>query len=181
MHGKRFISVLMVCSILALVILAIPASAQEDVEKNPTCKCCGVERGAFLHSRVVVVYEDGTEVGTCSIHCAAIDNVQKLDAAPMSIRVGDHDTGKLIDGEKAFWVIGGKEPGVMTRRPKWAFETKEAAEKFVAAKGGDVTTFEEALRATYEDMYVDTKMIREKMKMRKMQSMEREQQPQKGK
>lgn len=179
MNKKRVTSVLMVFSILMLA-LAMPASAQEDIEKHPTCKYCGMERGAFMHSRMVVVYEDGTEVGTCSIHCAAIDNVQKLDAAPMSIRVGDHDTGKLIDGEKAYWVIGGKDAGVMTRRPKWAFEKKEAAEKFVAAKGGDVTTFEEALRATYEDMYVDTKMIREKKKMRKMQSLEREQQPQKG-
>lgn len=175
MHGMKSLWVLAALLVFALVTPSATA-AQEDVEKHPVCKYCGVERGAFLHSRVVVVYEDGTETGTCSIHCAAIDNVQKLDAAPISFRVADHDTGKLIDGEKAFWVIGGTDAGVMTRRPKWAFEKKEDAEKYVAAKGGDVKTFDEAMVATYEDMYADTKMIREKEKMKKTRSHELEQQ-----
>lgn len=177
MQKIMFAAVLVVCSVLALAPI-FQAAAQEDLEKHPSCKYCGVDRGAFLHSRVVIVYEDGSETGTCSIHCAAIDIVQKLDAAPVSFMVADHDTGKLIDGEKAFWVIGGKDPGVMTRRPKWAFEKKDGAEKFIAAKGGDMTTFEEALRTTFEDMYVDTKMIREKRKMRMMQGFEQERQPQ---
>jgi hypothetical protein len=39
-----------------------------------------------------------------------------------------------------------------------------------------VTTFEEIIRATYEDMYLDTKMIREKLKVGRMQSIEPQQQ-----
>lgn len=44
--------------------------------------------------------------------------------------------GHLIDAEKAFWVIGGSKPGVMTKRAKWAFEKKEAADKFMLDNGG---------------------------------------------
>jgi nitrous oxide reductase accessory protein NosL len=83
--------------------------------------------------------------------------------------VGDYNIKKLIDAEKAFWIIGGSKMGVMTKRAKWAFENKEDAEKFLKENGGKISTFDEAMKAAYEDMYADTKMIREKRKMRKME------------
>jgi nitrous oxide reductase accessory protein NosL len=83
--------------------------------------------------------------------------------------VGDYGTKKLIDAEKASWVIGGNKMGVMTKRAKWAFEKKEDAEKFVKENGGKISSFDDAMKATYEDMYADTKMIRERRKMKKME------------
>jgi len=83
------------------------------------------------------------------------------------VKVGDFNSKKLIDAEKAFWVIGGNKPGVMTKKAKWAFENKADAEKFIAENGGSLSTFDEAMKAAYEDMYDDTKMIREKRKMMK--------------
>ena len=74
----------------------------------------------------------------------------------------------LIDAEQAFWVIGGKIPGVMTKQAKWAFAQKEDAEKFIAVNGGTLANFDQAMKAAYEDMYADVKMIREKRKMMKM-------------
>jgi nitrous oxide reductase accessory protein NosL len=85
--------------------------------------------------------------------------------------VGDFNTKKLINAESAAWVIGNK-PGVMTKRAKWAYEKKEDAESFVKENGGAVSTFDQAMKASYEDMYSDTRMIREKRKMKRMQSME---------
>jgi nitrous oxide reductase accessory protein NosL len=81
--------------------------------------------------------------------------------------VGDYGTKKLINAEKAIWVIGGSKPGVMTKKAKWAFEKKEDADKFVKENGGKVSTFDEAMKATYEDMYADTKMIRDRRRMKK--------------
>jgi copper chaperone NosL len=52
----------------------------------------------------------------------------------------------------------------MTKRAKWAFEDRAAADAFVKANGGTIATFDEAIRAAYDDMYQDTKMIREKRK-----------------
>jgi copper chaperone NosL len=60
----------------------------------------------------------------------------------------------------------------MTKRAKWAFEKKEDAEKYIAEHGGTLATFEEAMKASYEDMYADSKMIREKRKMKKMKAPE---------
>ena len=83
--------------------------------------------------------------------------------------VGEYNTKKLIDAEQAAWVIGGGKPGVMSKRAKWAFEKEADARAFIKVNGGNLATFDDAVKAAYEDMYADTKMIRERRKMKKMQ------------
>jgi len=143
--------------------------AQDDTKKIPSCKYCGMDREKFSHSRMLIEYDDGAPVGTCSLHCVAVDLAVNIDKTPKAILVGDYNTKKLIDAEKGFWVIGGNKMGVMTKRAKWAFEQKEDAEKFVKENGGSMATFEEAIKASYEDMCGDSKMIRERRKMKKME------------
>jgi len=157
--------------ILGLAIGAGGAFGQDDVTKHPSCSYCGMDRAKFAHSRVFIEYNDGSTFGACSIHCAAIDMAVHIDKSPKAIGVGDYGTKKLIDAEKAFWVIGGNKMGVMTKRAKWAFESKGDAEKFVKENGGQVADFEMAVKASYEDMYQDTKMIRER-RLEKRKSMQ---------
>jgi hypothetical protein len=92
----------------------------------------------------------------------------QIDQTPKAIKVGDYQTKKLIDAERAVWVIGGDKMGVMTKRAKWAFEKQEDAEKFVKESGGKISTFDEAIKSAYEDMYADTKMIRERRRAKRM-------------
>jgi copper chaperone NosL len=156
---------------LVLTLAAGVCLAQDDVAKQASCKYCGMDRKTFAHSRMLVTYEDGLSIGTCSLHCTAIELALNIDKTPRSIEVADFKTKKLIDAEKAFWVIGGNKPGVMTKRAKWAFESKDDAEAFIKENGGKLASFDEAIKASYEDMYADTKMIREKRKMIKMKKM----------
>lgn len=142
--------------------------AQEDVERQPACKYCGMDRHKFSHSRMFIQYDDGSVLGTCSIHCAAVDLALNIDKTPNTIRVGDYNTKALIDAEKAFWVIVPDTPGVMTKRAKWAFADQKAADAFIKANHGTRVTFDEAMKATYEDMYDDSKMIRDRRKMKRM-------------
>ena len=134
------------CSISAEVF------AQDDVAKHPSCPFCGMDRAKFAHSRVLIEYEDGSTFGACSLHCAALDMAVHMDKTPKAVLVGDYNTKQLTDAEKATWVIGGNKMGVMTKRAKWAFANKADAEKFVQAEGGQIATFEEAIKASYEDM-----------------------------
>lgn len=143
--------------------------AQEDVKAHPSCKYCGMDREKFGHSRIFIDYDDGTAVGTCSIHCAAVDLAIHIDKTPRAVWVGDYGTKALVDVEKATWVIGGNKMGVMTKRAKWAFAKKEDAEKFKTENGGETAAYELVIKAAYEDMYQDTKMIRERRKMRRME------------
>lgn len=159
---------------ILVLILALPglALAQEDIQKFPSCKYCGMDRMKFAFSRVFIEYDDGSAIGTCSIHCAALDLALNIDKGPVKLLVGDFNKKELIDAEKAHWVMGGSKMGVMTQRAKWAFGEKEGAEKYIAENGGRMVAFEEAMKGAYEDMYDDTKMIRERRKMKRMKMME---------
>jgi hypothetical protein len=132
-----------------------------------------MNRETFAHSRMLTDYADGTKEGTCSLHCTAVDLALNLDKTPKMIQVGDYGTKALIDAETATWVIGGSKPGVMTKNAKWAFANKADAEKFQRENGGRIAGFDEALEAAYKDLAEDTKMIRERRKMRKMKMMEK--------
>lgn len=154
---------------LLLSLAGLVMADQVDVQTAPSCKYCGMDRAKFAHSRMLVTYDDGTKMGTCSLHCLATDLAINIDKTPVSIEVGDYTTKELIDAEKAYWVIGGNKPGVMTQQAKWAFAKKEDAEQFIKDNGGAMATFDAVMKATYESMYADTKMIREKRKMKRMQ------------
>jgi nitrous oxide reductase accessory protein NosL len=161
----------LICLVIGFVLLGTGVvCAQEDIEEFPECPYCGMNRKQFAHSRMLIEYGDESE-GFCSLHCAAVDLAVKIDQTLQSVKVGDYNTKKLIDAERAVWVIGGDKMGVMTKRAKWAFEKKEDAEKFVKENKGNMATFEEAIKAAYEDMYADTKLIRDRRKMKKTGTM----------
>ena len=161
-----------VLTVALCLLLTAYAFAEEDITKHKACKYCGMDREKFAHSRMLIEYEDGMAVGTCSIHCAAIDLATNIDKTPKVIWVGDYQTKELVDAEKAVWVIGGSKMGVMTKNAKWAFGKTEEANAFVTANGGNISTFDQAMKAAYEDMYADTKMIREKRKAMKQTTTE---------
>jgi copper chaperone NosL len=146
-----------------------PVLALDDIKNQPSSKYCGMDWGHFAHSRMLIEYNDGTTVGTCSIRCASVDLALNIDKTPKAVMVGDYVSKALIDAETATWILGGSKTGVMTRNAKWAFARKDAAEKFVAENGGKIVHYDEAMKASYEDMYADTKMIREKRKMKMME------------
>ena len=124
-----------------------------DVKNYPECKYCGMIREKYAHSRALIEYDEGSVVGTCSVHCLSIDLALNTDKAPKAILVGDYDTKKLIDAEKAFWVLGGDKTGIMSIRGKWAFEEKGRVNKFIKENGGRFATFDEVMKASFEDMY----------------------------
>jgi len=160
---KRFI----VANIFVLVLVSMGFAGEPDIEKHRSCTYCGMDREKFAQSRMLIDYDDGTSVGVCSLHCAAVELANSIDKSPRSIGVGDFRSRKLIDAEKAFWVVGGSKPGVMTGNAKWAFESKADAEKMIQESGGRLASFEEAIKAAYEDMYTDTKRIRERRTMKR--------------
>jgi copper chaperone NosL len=156
--------VLLVILFTAVVI----SGANVVLAAENACHYCGMKKAMFGHSWVIVEREDGTKVGTCSVHCAAVDMALHIDMPAKEITVGDYDRKNQIDADTAFWVIGGKKMGVMTTRAKWAFESKGSADAFMNEYGGRPATFEEVMKASFEDMYQDTLMIQKKRKMMRM-------------
>jgi copper chaperone NosL len=156
--------VVAVCLIFAVMAFA---QTKDDISVHRTCSHCGMDRGMFDFSRMLIEYDDGAVSALCSLHCAAIDLANNIDRTPVSIKVADFNGKELIDAEKAFWALGGNRPGVMSGRGKWAFDARDDADRFIGTNQGELATFEEAMMTAYEDMYADTKMIRDKRKMRR--------------
>jgi len=148
------------------------AQSKADIDAHKECKYCGMNRGMFDYSRMLIEYEDGSSAAVCSAHCAAVELANSIDKTPKAIKVGDFNSKQLIDAEKAVWVVGGAKQGVMSKRGKWAFEKKEDAEAFLKTNQGSMAVFEEAMKMAYEDMYDDTRAIRERRKMKRMKMME---------
>jgi len=169
---KMYSVILMVALSLTLTGWALAEPANDDIAAHKSCKYCGMDRGLYNYSRMLTEYDDGTVAAFCSLHCAAVDTANNIDKTPKAIKVGDFNTRQLIDAERAFWVVGGSKPGVMSKRGKWAFENRNSAEEFVKTNRGQIASFEEAMKMAYEDMHDDTKAIRERRKMKKMQMMQ---------
>lgn len=138
---KRFIMSLLICMLFA----ATSAMAAEKVEPPGECKQCGMDRVAFAHARMLIVYADGTTAGTCSLNCAAVEMKVNKGKKVKALKVADYGTKKLIDARMAVWVIGGSKDGIMTEMPKWAFSRRVDAERFVKENGGRIAGFDEAL------------------------------------
>ena len=157
---KKLLSI----ALLALLTFSsgLSAAAEGDLEQHPSCDYCGMNRSKFAHSRMLIEYADGSSAALCSLHCSAIEFAVRIDKTPQAILVADYNRHQLIDAGQAVWLLGGDQPGVMTSRAKWAFADRSAAELFQQQQGGSLSNFSAAMKASYEDMYQDTQMIRKK-------------------
>ena len=137
----------------AFFCLTSAAPIADDIRRYPECKYCGMDRQKFGFSRMLLRYDDGTTVPTCSIHCTGIDLALNPHKGVLASLVGDYNSRALLDAEKAFWVLGGDKMGVMSIRGKWAFGDRKDAERFIKEHGGAIVSYDEVMKATFEDMY----------------------------
>lgn len=147
---QRSLSAVLMMAALCMVA-ALPLA--DDINRHPECKYCGMDREKFGYSRMLVRYDDGTEVPTCSIHCTGIDLALNPHKGVRASLVGDYNTRVLLDAEKAAWVLGGDRMGVMSIRGKWAFRSRKDAERFIKEHGGSIVSYDDVMKATFEDMY----------------------------
>lgn len=150
---------------------------QDELKKYPKCPYCGMDRGQFHHARHLVQYADDLVDGTCSIHCLSISLAINLDREPKAIYAPDNASPEavkpLIEVDQATYLIGGSLPGVMTRRGKTSYGSKESAAAAQAKHGGELGDFAAALTASYADLAGDTLMIRRKREERRQHMMKK--------
>lgn len=134
-----------------LLLCATDLMAGDDLEQHRSCVQCGMDRKAYGYSRMLIGYEDGTTAGVCSLHCAA-KALSDLPSTAKAVLVADRDSRLLVAAAEATWVMGGGKRGVMTKLPKWAFQTRAAAEAFVRSNGGKLVSWEEALASARDEL-----------------------------
>jgi len=112
------------------------------------CIRCGMNLVKFYKTSHSAT--DGSNVYQyCSIHCLeehlgegiTLKNPKVVDIASL----------KFISVKDAYYVVGSKKRGTMSRVSKYAFSKLEDAKKFQAMNGGDIMNFDEALKKAKED------------------------------
>ncbi len=148
---KLTLAATIVFLILALGCTTLQAAQQAEAPKMTTCPNCGMVLKDWAHTNHEFTNPEGW-FRTCSIHCLA-DMTKKSGTQPKEVRVALHlRPEELIPAETAVYVIGSKDPGTMTQVSKLAFESRDAAEKFIAGKGGKAGTFADALAEAIQEL-----------------------------
>jgi copper chaperone NosL len=149
---KRRFAIIAVITLVLIGVAELIVQAQDDIDAHRSCASCGMDRKAYGYSRMLIQYEDGAMVGTCSLHCAIVELDAHKGRKVKSLLVADRDSRALIDVERAIWVMGGGKRGVMSQLPTWAFQSQAGAEAFIKANGGKIVTWAEALAAAREEL-----------------------------
>lgn len=85
----------------------------------------------------------------CSIHC--LEDHLGEGVTLKSPKVVDVESLKLIPVGDAYYVVGSKVRGTMTRVSKYAFLSEAMAKEFQAKNGGEIMRFNEALEVAKKD------------------------------
>ncbi|MBU1217443.1 nitrous oxide reductase accessory protein NosL [bacterium] len=121
----------------------------QDGDNKTSGIVCGMNLPMFYktnHSATL----DGKVRQYCSLHCLAEDLfIKKLPL--LDIQVVDVETLQFVDASKAFYVLGSRQKGTMSKTSKYAFEKEENANAFVEKYGGKIVSFKEALEVAVKD------------------------------
>lgn len=116
------------------------------------CDNCGMDRNKFARTRHEFQNAKG-KFHTCSIFCVAVLTM-KTQAKPEQVRVAEYfHPEKMLDADKAVYLIGSTAPGTMTLESKIAFASREEAEKFAADYGGQLAGFQSALSESDKEIH----------------------------
>ena len=131
------------------------AEILQDGKEKMFCTKCGMTLPMFYRTNHAATV-DGKVQQFCSIYCLV--EAMKGGAKVSDVKVVDNSTLKFIDTSKAFYVVGSSKPATMAKKiSKYAFGTKEAADKFASDFGGAVMGYDEMLAGAKKDYESDTK------------------------
>ncbi|ABB44595.1 conserved hypothetical protein [Sulfurimonas denitrificans DSM 1251] len=136
-----------------------PELIQKGSQKE-WCPVCGMKLESFYktsHTSKV----NHTDKQYCSMRCLAVD-MQEHKIDTNDVKVVDALSQKLIFAKDAHYVVGSDVKGTMSKVSKVAFSSKEAADDFNIEHGGEVVSFEKALKMASESLDSDIEMVQNK-------------------
>ena len=141
---------------------------QKGKEKQ-WCPVCGMNIKMFYKTSHSSKLANNQDRQYCSIRCLSMDmNEHKIDKD--TIKVVDASTQKHILAKDAFYVLGSKVKGTMSKVSKLAFATEDGAKEFQKKYKGKLVNFDEALLSATNSLKSDIAMVTKK-KTKKMYPM----------
>lgn len=115
-------------------------------DKNAYCQICGMTLTMFYRTNHAATI-NGEVHQYCSLHCL-LEEAMLKKVEPKDIKVVDNVTLKFMDANKAFYVVGSKQPATMDSVSKYAFSSEDEAKKFIKEFGGEIMSFPEVRKKT---------------------------------
>lgn len=160
---------------LMLSFLAFAADMPEEFERNATgtpellqkgaqkhwCPICGMNLPMYYKTNFAVKLKNGEAKQYCSIRCFAEDYANVSENVK-EILVMDAAKEKFTNAKKAHYVMGSSAPGTMTAVSKYGFAALADAQAFQKKYGGEIVSYDAALKATQDSMQADKNASAEK-------------------
>ncbi len=138
-----------------------PVLVQKGEQKN-WCSVCGMNLKKFYKTSYIAHLTNGEPRQYCSMRCLVHDmDEYGVDG---EIKVVDASTQEYIDAKKAYYVVGSKIKGTMSKVSKLAFASKDQAKSFTKKYRGKIVDFQTALKMAQDSLKTDTAMILKKKK-----------------
>ena len=112
------------------------------------CANCGMDLVMFYKTNHLAKI-DGKITQFCSLHCIA--DAIRSGKKVTDIKVVDVKTLKFIDARKAYYVVGSKVKGTMSKVSKYAFKNLNDAKELEKKYGGEIVDFDKALEIAKKD------------------------------
>lgn len=125
------------------------------------CSVCGMSLKEYYKTNHAVKLKDNTYKQYCSLRCLAFD-YNNIKNNISELLVVDAAKEKFINAYTAFYLLGSKIPGTMTKVSKIAFKDKKDAEKFKTQHGGEIVSFKQAFDSAKESLESDTLFLQQK-------------------
>ena len=145
-----------------------PTLIQEG-QKKKWCSVCGMNLKMFYKTSHTAKLKDGKKRQYCSMRCLAVDS-HEHNISLDGVQVVDVNSEKLINANKAFYVLNSKIKGTMSKVSKLAFASEDEANAFAKEYGGEVTDFKTAFAKANASLEKDIAMVQMK-KEKKMYPM----------
>ena len=120
----------------------------QDAYEKDTCYICGMNLVKYYKTNHSASYE-GKKFQYCSLHCLEDHLGQGITLK--NPQVVDVSSLKFINVSDAYYVVGSKQRGTMSRVSKYAFLKEEDAKKFNSLNGGLIMDFNAARKKAQED------------------------------
>ncbi len=124
------------------------ATLVQDGKNRQSCVICGMDLVKFYKTSYSATYNE-KEYQYCSIHCLSDHLGEGIELK--NPKVVDVTTLKLIPVLEAYYVVGSRKKGTMSKVSKYAFSSLKAAEIFQSKYGGEIMDFYGALEKAKED------------------------------
>jgi len=125
------------------------------------CSVCGMSLKEYYKTNHAVKLKDNTYKQYCSLNCLAFD-YNNIKNNISELLVVDTAKEKFINAYTAFYLLGSKIPGTMSKVSKIAFKDKKDAEKFKTQYGGEIVSFKQAFDLTKKSLDSDTLFLQQK-------------------